>query len=92
MFLKVIGRSLMSNFVITKDSTYDERMDAIRDASKRLAALKKREAYYTRQEVDPKPGQDLDENHNHWTDAPQYAEKYYGEKMRDTVAMDNDWD
>ena len=78
--------------VITKDSTYDERMDAIRDASKRLAALKKREAYYTRQEVDPKPGQDLDENHNHWTDAPQYAEKYYGEKMRDTVAMDNDWD
>jgi len=53
--------------------------------------LKKREAYYTRQEVEPKKGQDLDENYNHWQDAPQYAEKYYGDKMRDTVAMDNDW-
>ena len=81
----------MSKFVITKESTYEERMDAIRAASKRLAALKKREAYYTRQEVEPKKGQDLDENHNHWTDAPQYAEKYYGERMRDTIAMDNDW-
>jgi len=81
----------MSKFVITKESTYEERMDAIRAASKRLAALKKREAYYTRQETEPKAGQDLDENHNHWTDAPQYAEKYYGERMRDTIAMDNDW-
>jgi len=81
----------MSNVVITKDSTKAERMAAIRAASERLAALKKREAYYTRQEVDPKPGQDLDENYNHWQDAPQYAEKYYGDKMRDTVAMDNDW-
>ena len=33
----------------------------------------------------------MDENHNHYQDAPQYAEKYYGEKMRDTIAMDNDW-
>jgi hypothetical protein len=33
----------------------------------------------------------MDENYNHYQDAPQYAEKYYGEKMRDTVAMDNDW-
>ena len=69
--------------VITKESTYEERMDAIRAASKRLAALKKREAYYTRQ--------DLDENFNHWTDASKYAEEHYGDKMRDTVAMDNDW-
>ena len=77
--------------VITKESTYEERMNAIRAASKRFAAMKKREAYYTRQEVEPKKGQDLDENYNHWQDAPQYAEKYYGDKMRDTVAMDNDW-
>lgn len=82
----------MSNVVIRKDSTYEERMEAIRAASKRLMALKKREAYYTRQEEEPKKGQDLDENYNHWTDAPQYAEKYYGERMRDTIAMDNDWD
>lgn len=77
--------------VITKESTYEERMDAIRAASKRLAALKKREAYYTRQEVEPKKGQDLDENFYHWTDASKYAEEHYGDKMRDTIAMDNDW-
>lgn len=81
----------MRNVVITKDSTYEERMDVIRDASRRLNALKKRESFYTRQEVEPKPGQDLDENHNHWTDAPKYAEEHYGKAYRDTVAMDNDW-
>ena len=32
-----------------------------------------------------------DVNINHWTDAPQYAEKYYGEAYRDTVDHDNDW-
>ena len=32
-----------------------------------------------------------DVNINAWTDAPQYAEKYYGEAYRDTVDHDNDW-
>jgi hypothetical protein len=31
-------------------------------------------------------------NINAWTDAPQYAEKYYGDRMRDTVNYDRDWD
>ena len=30
-------------------------------------------------------------NINAWTDAPQYAEKYYGAAYRDTVNYDNDW-
>lgn len=33
----------------------------------------------------------FDENHNQWTDAPQYAEKYYGDVMRETTKFDNDW-
>ena len=33
----------------------------------------------------------LDENHNQWTDAPQYAEKHYGQVYRDTTRHDNDW-
>jgi hypothetical protein len=33
----------------------------------------------------------LDENHNAWTDAPKYAEQYYGEVMRETTKFDNDW-
>ena len=32
------------------------------------------------------------ENINHWTDASKYADQYYGDQMRDTIAMDNDWD
>jgi len=32
------------------------------------------------------------ENINHWTDASKYADQYYGDHMRDTIAMDNDWD
>jgi len=98
----------MSNIVITKNSTQEERMDAIREASERFAVRKARRARLAasaarvRKYVDEvdKPERKkfddmiskMDENHNHFQDAPQYAEKYYGEKMRDTVAMDNDWD
>ena len=31
-------------------------------------------------------------NINHWTDAPQYANEFYGEVMRETTRFDNDWD
>ena len=98
----------MSNIVITKNSTYDERMQAIRDAADRLAARKARRARleagaarvrrYVDEEDKPQRKKfddmisKMDENHNHYQDAPQYAEKYYGDKMRDTIAMDNDWD
>lgn len=34
----------------------------------------------------------MDENYNTWTDAPKYAEEYYGEIMRETTKFDNDWD
>jgi len=98
----------MKNIVITKNSTYEERMTAIRAASARLkrrkVMLARLAAGATRvrnyvDEVD-KPKRKkfddmiskMDENYNHYQDEPQYAEKYYGEKMRDTVAMDNDWD
>lgn len=97
----------MSKFVITKDSTNEERMQAIRDSAERFAQIKARRARLAasaarvRRYVDEvdKPERKklddmvskMDENHNHYQDAPQYAEKYYGERMRDTIAMDNDW-
>ena len=34
----------------------------------------------------------LDENHNQWTDAPQYAKEYYGDVAHATTRFDNDWD
>ena len=101
----------MSDIVITKDSTYEERMAAIRAASERLNKRKARRARLAASaarvvryvdEVEKKKRKKFndyvskihnqyDENHNHYQDAPQYAEKYYCEKMRDTSAMDNDW-
>jgi hypothetical protein len=33
----------------------------------------------------------MDENHNHWTDAPKYAKQYYGDVYRDTTKFDNEW-
>ena len=98
----------MKNIVITKNSTYEERMTAIRAASARLkrrkvmlarlAAGATRVRNYVDDVDKPKRKKfddmisKMDENYNHYQDAPQYAEKYYGDKMRDTVAMDNDWD
>ena len=97
----------MSDIVIRKDSTYEERMAAIRAASERfnkrkairakLAAGALRVRRYVDEEDKPQRKKfdamidKMDENYNHYQDAPQYAEKYYGEKMRDTIAMDNDW-
>lgn len=97
----------MSNYVITKNSTQEERMQAIRESAERFAKIKARRTRLAASaarvvryvdEVDKPERKKLDdmiskmdENHNHYQDAPQYAEKYYGEKMRDTVAMDNDW-
>lgn len=33
----------------------------------------------------------LDENYNQWTDAPEYAKKYYGDVAYETTRYDNDW-
>ena len=34
----------------------------------------------------------MNENYNEWTDAPQYAKKYYGDVAYETTRFDNDWD
>ena len=31
-------------------------------------------------------------NINHYTDASRYAEEYYGDRMRQTIRYDDDWD
>lgn len=37
------------------------------------------------------PEEDVSKNPNYWTDAPKYAEQYYGETYRATTQYDNDW-
>ena len=33
----------------------------------------------------------MNENYNHYTDAPKYVKEYYGEVYRDTTKYDNEW-
>jgi len=75
----------MSNVIITKDMSMEERAEILRE---RVRAFNRYNDVTLPAVKIPK---NVDVNYNHWTDAPQYAEKYYGERMRDTIAMDNDW-
>lgn len=75
----------MSNVIITKDMSMEERAEILRE---RVRAFNR---YNDVTLPGVKIPKNVDVNYNHWTDAPQYAEKYYGERMRDTIAMDNDW-
>ena len=76
---------MMSNVIITKDMSMEERAEILRE---RVRAFNRYNDVTLPAVKIPK---NVDVNYNHWTDAPQYAEKYYGERMRDTIAMDNDW-
>lgn len=33
----------------------------------------------------------MDENHNHWTDGPQYLQEHYGDRVAAQRDFDNDW-
>lgn len=67
--------------------TTAERMAMIREAAKKFAAKQTRQARIDRQDKLVKENAD----ERYWTDAPKYAEKYYGETFRATTRFDNDW-
>jgi len=71
--------------------TQAQRMALIRKASKKFNKKLQRNQRVRKTET---RSFDKYDNGNiyAWTDAPQYAEKYYGDRMRDTVSYDNDWD
>ena len=74
---------------ITKEMTQKQRLAVIRRHSKKFAKKLARNQRVRKTETHSYMYDNT--NINAWTDAPQYAEKYYGNAMRDTVAMDNDW-
>ena len=51
----------------------------------------KKEAGVKRRE-NKKQDDELELYNPHYTDAPRYAEEYYGEVYRATTRYDNDWD
>ena len=80
----------MAKMAITKGMTQDERLAVIRRHSAKFTKKLNRNQRVRKTETESYEKYDGN-NINAWTDAPQYAEKYYGEAMRDTIAMDNDW-
>jgi len=71
--------------------TKQERLALIRKTSKKF--YKKLERNQRVRKTETKSFDKYDTHNIYaWTDAPQYAEKYYGDRMRDTVNYDKDWD
>lgn len=66
--------------------TTAERLQLIRETAKRFKAKRAQEARFEREEKTKVDGSEL-----YWSDAPKYAEKYYGETFRATTRFDNDW-
>tara|TARA_Y100001963_G_scaffold131026_1_gene187885 strand:+ start:4392 stop:4625 length:234 start_codon:yes stop_codon:yes gene_type:complete len=72
--------------------TMDERLALIKEVSQKFNKKVKRNSKVRRTETPVMDRHLNGENMNHWTDASQYAEKYYGETFRQTTRYDNDWD
>jgi len=70
--------------------TREERLALIRKASKKFSKKLNRNQRVRKTETRSFDKYD-NGNINAWTDASQYAEKYYGDAYRDTVNYDNDW-
>ena len=89
---------IMAQMNITKDMTTKQRLAVLRRHSKKFNKKLQRNQRVRKTETESylpygypaSKGYD-DVNINAWTDAPQYAEKHYGDRMRDTVSHDNDW-
>ena len=80
----------MAQMNITKEMTQKQRLAVIRRHSKKFAKKLQRNQRVRKTETSFMDEYDT-HNINAWTDAPQYAEKYYGDRMRDTVNHDKDW-
>ena len=81
----------MAKMAITKDMTTEERIAVIRRHAKKFNKKIQRNNRVRRTETSFMDKYDS-HNINAWTDASKYAEKYYGETMRQTTRYDNDWD
>ncbi len=72
--------------------TMEERLALMRKLAKKFNKKVKRNSRVRKTETSFMDRYDNVNNINHYTDASQYAEQYYGERMRQTTGLDNDWD
>jgi hypothetical protein len=73
-------------------NTSEERLALMKKIGKKFNQKIKRNSKVRRTETHYMDKYDNGTNINHYTDASKYAEKYYGERMRQTTGLDNDWD
>ena len=77
---------------IEKDMTRSERLAVIREHAEKFNKKLKRNQRVRKTETVSLDKYTNQENINHWTDARQYANQYYGDVYRQTTRYDNDWD
>lgn len=77
---------------IEKDMTRSERLAVIREHAEKFNKKLKRNQRVRKTETVSLDKYTDQENINHWTDASQYANQYYGDVYRQTTRYDNDWD
>ena len=77
---------------IEKDMTRSERLAVIREHAEKFNKKLKRNQRVRKTETISLDKYTNQENINHWTDASQYANQYYGDVYRETTRYDNDWD
>tara|TARA_Y100001963_G_C6630480_1_gene376059 strand:- start:368 stop:592 length:225 start_codon:yes stop_codon:yes gene_type:complete len=71
---------------VTK-TAYEMFMHELKKEIKKMDRKNAREAQIKRDQNSA-----LREEDFHWTDASKYAEEHYGDRMRQTIGLDNDWD
>jgi len=72
----------MSKIIITKNMSSDERLEALRKATKKFNKKMNRNASVKRDETSFMD-KFADGNIYAWTDAPKYLDEHYGERVRD---------
>ena len=86
---------------MTIATTQSERLALIKEIAERkknMARIKSKSKGVMRKMPKPArtfmdvPGEDSSKNPYYYTDAPKYAQEYYGETFRETTRFDNDWD
>ena len=69
------------------------RLKLIKKVGKKFNSKIRRNQRIKRTETKCYDGYNFDRfNINHYTDAPKYAEQYYGDRYHQTTRLDNDWD
>ena len=82
----------MAKYVIRKNMTQEQRLRAIKRAANRFNKKIGRNNRVRRTETSFMDKYDNGNNINAWTDAPQYLDEHYGDRVRETNSYESEWD